>query len=73
MNSHQHQPYDRRGDSQPLSSWEHTHHTGTHRLIPSERNPEIGWVTPTYQGTEKIPTSKQGGKAKVCSHHQPHP
>ena len=29
------------------------------RKIPSKRNPEPSWVTPTYQANKKIPTSKQ--------------
>ena len=51
----------------------HGHIECTWGEIPSERNPETSWVTPTRQANEKIPMSKQSGQAKTCSFHKPHP
>lgn len=45
--------------------------TTTHGTIPSERDPDTSWVTPTHQAIEKTPTSKCVGKTDTHFRHHP--
>lgn len=47
--------------------------SGAHGVMPSERDPETSWVSPTYQmNEEKKTTSKWVGEAGTHSCHKPH-
>lgn len=58
------------GNSWLPSSHRHTENTVTHKAIPSERNPETSWLTPTHEMTEKTPLLKWIRKVDTHFHHK---
>ena len=50
-----------------------TENKATHGTILYERNQKTSWVTPAHWVTEKIPTSKQAGKAETHFPYNPYP
>lgn len=56
-----------------ISSQRRTKCIASQEVIPPERNSESRWGAPTHGIIEKMPTSKPVGKAKIPSHHIPHP